>query len=90
MIVSALLSLVIWFLSLLFAPLTLLAFPQSVASVFMDGLGLILQGLRVLGAYTHLSYLLILFGVVAAFDAAVWLYKIIIWVLRKIPFLNIK
>lgn len=90
MLISALLSIVIWFLSLLFAPLTLLAFPQTVASVFMDGLGLILQGLRVIGAYTHLPYLLILFGLVAAFDAALWLYKIIMWILRKIPFLNIK
>lgn len=40
--------------------------------------------------YTPLNYLLILFGLILAVDAAILIYKFIMWILRKIPVLGIE
>ncbi|MBQ8921414.1 MAG: hypothetical protein IJ060_04540 [Oscillospiraceae bacterium] len=90
MIINALLRVVLVLLGILFAPLSLVALPASVSSIFLGAVGWLINGFRIIAVYTDLSYLLVLFGIVAAFDAVLWLYKIIMWILRKIPFLNIK
>lgn len=56
-------------------------------------LGILLEyistGIAILGAYFDMSYLLILFGIIILVDASVTAYKLIMWILSKIPVLNI-
>lgn len=46
-------------------------------------------GIGVLSSYTHIGYLLSLFSIFLVVEAAILVYKIIMWVLRKIPLLGI-
>lgn len=39
--------------------------------------------------YTPLGYLLILFGIIVTVDVAILLYKLVMWILRKIPLAGI-
>lgn len=47
-------------------------------------------GMAVLANYTHLGYLLVLFGIIVAVDVALFIYKVVMWVLRKIPVIGIE
>ena len=47
-------------------------------------------GMSILANYTHLGYLLVLFGLIVSVDVALLVYKIVMWVLRKIPVLGIE
>lgn len=90
MIISALLTLIIALLSVLFAPLSWVALPSNVANLFLSVIQYLIAGCKIIAAYTHFSYLVTLFGFVAIVDIALFGYKVIMWILRKIPFLNIK
>lgn len=45
-------------------------------------------GASILANYTPLSYLLSLFGILLAVDAAILIYHFVMWIIRKIPMLG--
>lgn len=90
MIINAALSVLLEVLGALFALIRFLPIPDAALSVFASGLAYIGQGLKFIAAYTHFSYLISLLVFVAAIDAAMLTYKIIMWAIRKIPFWSVK
>lgn len=45
-------------------------------------------GAGLLNNYVPLGYLLVLFGVLLAVDAAILIYHFVMWIIRKIPMLG--
>lgn len=89
MIITGLLSLLLAFLGLLLSPLSLLPIPEGVQSVLTTGIGYLMNGFEIIAAYTHFSYLLTLFTFVISMEIALFGYKVVMWIIRKIPFFNV-
>lgn len=81
------------FVYLIFYTLTVVIKVPAMPIKVTELLGVLVEyvstGIAILGNYCDMPYLLILFTAVATVDTAVLLYKIIMWVLRKIPILGI-
>lgn len=90
MIIKLLLQLVYQIFNVLTLPINIPDLPSEVNNVISTIIQYVGTGLGILENYTHLSYLLILFGVVVAIDLGLWLYKLIMFFVRKIPMLNIR
>lgn len=89
MLIKAILDVVYAIFSVLTAPINIPAMPDSVSTIMADALEYIRVGLQIVASYTHLSYLLVLFGIVVAVDVGILVYKFVMWVLRKIPMLGL-
>lgn len=90
MIINGLLTLLLWFLRLLLLPLKVVPLPSGVENVLSTGLSYVISGFEIVGAYTHLPYLLSLFTFVLGFELVILGYKAIMWIIRKIPFFGVK
>lgn len=89
MIVKGLISMLSGLIEWITAALNLPGLPPEVAQVAASVTQYLVTGLQIVANYTHLDYLLVLFGVVVAVDSGILAYKIIIWILKKIPMLGI-
>ncbi len=90
MIVNALIDMLYGLIDWLTSGLNIPALPEEVIQVAASVTQYLVMGLKFIANYTHLDYLLVLFGVVAAVDAGMLVYKFVMWVLRKIPMLGIE
>lgn len=90
MIIKLLLDLVYSIFNVLTLPINIPDLPPEINSVIATIIEYVGTGLAILQNYTHLSYLLILFGVIVAVDVGVWLYKLVMFFVRKIPMLNVR
>lgn len=90
MIIKLLLDLVYSIFNVLTLPINIPDLPQEINSVIATIIEYVGTGLAILQNYTHLSYLLILFGVIVAVDVGVWIYKLVMFFVRKIPMLNVR
>lgn len=90
MIIKLLLDLVYSIFNVLTLPINIPDLPTEINSVIATIIEYVGTGLAILQNYTHLSYLLILFGVIVAVDVGVWLYKLVMFFVRKIPMLNVR
>ena len=59
--------------------------PDQVQDVLDQALSYITPGIGILACYCDIDYLFVLFGVILAVDAGVLIYKLVMWVLKKIP-----
>lgn len=85
MIIEGLLTLFQRIIGLLLTPINIPSLPEGVQTVMQSVGTYITQGLGLIGAFVHLPFLLSLFAIVVIIDAAMLIYKFIVWVLRKIP-----
>lgn len=90
MIIKLLLDLIYTIFSVLTSPINIPDLPTEVNGYVSTLLEYIGTGLGILSNYTHLSYLLILFGCIIAIDLGLWLYKLVLFLIKKIPMLNIR
>lgn len=90
MIIKSILNVIYQLFKTLTVAINIPALPDSIAVVISDMCSYVSSGLAILAAYVDLPYLLILFGIVVAVDAALWLYKIVMYFVHKIPMANIK
>lgn len=90
MIIKALLDLIYSVFSLLTAPISIPGMPDEVKEFVATALDYIGTGIALLGNFTDIQYLLILFGITIAVDVGILLYKLVMWVIRKIPMLGIE
>ncbi len=90
MIIKGLMTLLYNVFSALTSAIDIPQFPEQVHTFLYDFLEYIQTGLQILAVYTHLEYLLILFGIVIVIDAAMLIYHFVMWVLKKIPMLGIE
>lgn len=90
MIINALLTVLLSLLSALLLPFRMIAFPASVANIILQLIGYIGTGARVMKYFTHWSYISGLLAFIISMQAFVSGYHLIMWCLKKIPFINIK
>lgn len=90
MIVEALMQLVFNLFALLTTPIAIPSMPESVHTYLTYALGFLSQGAGILACYVDLGYLIVLLGVVLAVDAGILVYKLVMWIIRKIPMLGIQ
>lgn len=90
MIINACLVIITAFLRLLLTPLTLITFPASVASVMARFLLILAEGTKFVSAFFHPAYVGGLLAFVVSVNLFMNGYRLIMWILRKIPFLNIE
>lgn len=64
--------------------------PESIYNIFQEILWVAQDGAIVLGAYTHLPYLFVLFGIIFVVDTAINVYYVVMWIIKKIPVLGIE
>lgn len=89
MIIKLLIDLIYTVISVLTLPINIPDLPSEVSTYIATAVEYIGTGLGILNNYTHLSYLLTLFGVVLAVDVGLALYKLVMFIIKKIPMLNI-
>ena len=68
------------------------AFPASFQDVYDTAIGYLETGFQILTSFlgsTTMSYLSVLFGLIIAMNGMYALYSFIMWVLEKIPFIDI-
>lgn len=63
--------------------------PENVLEYLNIFFEYISAGASILSNYTPLEYLLTLFMLIVSVDAGIFLYHLVMWVLRKIPLLDI-
>lgn len=90
MIVETLMRVVYSLFSLLTTPIQIPSLPESVHDILSMVLGYIGTGGQILAAYTDLGYLVSLFVVVVGVDAGMLIYKLVMWIIKKIPMLGIE
>lgn len=90
MIISALMSLLLVVFSALTLPISIPAMGDGIKEVLAIGLDYIMSGVAIVANYTNFSYLLSLFSMIMIVDAGCMVYKVVMWVLRKIPLLGIE
>lgn len=88
MIIEALMQVVYRLFAILTSPINIPSLPDGVKTVMSDVLGYLETGIALLANYTDLEYLLVLFGLIIAVDVGILLYKLVMWILRKIPMLG--
>lgn len=89
MIIKALLDLIYGVFSLLTAPIDIPGMPEEVSQMIATMLEYVAMGISFMGNFVNMSYLLVLFGIIVAVDVGMLLYKLVMWVIRKIPMLNV-
>lgn len=62
--------------------------PEQVEPYIDTMFDYLVAGAGILANYTPLDYLLILFSVLLAVDAAILIYHFVMWILKKIPMLS--
>lgn len=91
MLIEALLNLVLAILRyFFFSPQAeLAAVPSKFATVIATAAAYIIDGIRIVNCYIDETYIAALLAFVLVLDAFILLYRVVMWVLRKIPFLSI-
>lgn len=90
MIIEALLNLIFGLLKLVFGWLELPAFPEALTSSINQFFDLIFQNLTLLGFFIRPSTIAICVPVLILIINFERIYKFTMWLLRKIPFINIQ
>ena len=90
MIVNALMTLLLSVFGVLTLPIDIPSMPDSVKEVLAIALDYITSGMAIVANFTNFGYLVTLFTLVLIADAGIMVYKVVMWVLRKIPVLGIE
>lgn len=90
MIIELCLNLVAALLRVLLLPFQIAQLPATFASTFLTFSTYVIEGFRVVAAYIDTVYIGTLFSFVFSVSALMNGYRFVMWILKKIPFLNIK
>lgn len=83
MIIKLLFELIYNVFSILTLPINLPSLPNEVMTYIDTVLQYIGVGLGILSNFTHLQYLLLLFGIIIAIDVGILVYKLVMFVIKK-------
>ena len=89
MIIEALMNVIYLVVQVLTIPINIPNLPTEVHTYIDTIIEYIGTGIGILSNYCHLSYLLTLFAVVIAVDVGLWLYRLVMFVLKKIPMISV-
>lgn len=90
MIIELLMNLIYTVFEFLTTPIDIPDLPSKLASTIDTAFEYIYTGVGILGNYTHYHYLMSLFMVIVAVEVGIHLYQLVMFILKKIPMLNIK
>lgn len=90
MIIELLLTAFFNIISLLFAPINIPSIPVEVFIYIRSFISYIATGKAILSMFVPIDYFLVLFGIVIIIEAAILIYHFVMWILKKIPMVNIK
>lgn len=89
MLFQGLLNLLLWLFGAVLTMLEIPTFELDVAGIVAEFVAYIAVGVKILKAYTPYTFMLVLLGIVILIRAFEILYHFIMWILRKLPFVNI-
>lgn len=90
MLIEAVFGVIAWILDLLLLPMDIQELPETFYTVLGTLIAKLIRGATIISNYIHGTYIVALLGFVVAFDTAILVYHVILYILRKIPFINIK
>lgn len=90
MIIEMIMSVIYNVFELLTTPIDIPDLPSSLADILGRFYEYIYMGIGVISNYTHYSYLVTLFMLIVAVELGINIYKLVMFILRKIPMLSIK
>lgn len=90
MLGNALLNIALWIVELILNAIEFASLPTQAGTVFMTALAYIIDGFAILNAYFDLTYIFSLLSFIILWDSVKMMYDIFFWVMRKVPFLNIR
>ena len=90
MLIEGLLNLLYSVFALLTSVINIPSLPDNVMTSMNEFFEYVQAGVGILAAYSHVNYLLLLFGIIISVDIGILVYKFVMWVIKKIPFLGIK
>lgn len=90
MIISGFMDVLYNIFRVLTAPISIPQLPAEVGGFIDTMVSYVGAGLGIVANYTHIQYLLVLFGIVIAIDVGLWIYKLVMFLIHKIPLANIK
>lgn len=90
MIIKGLLELLYGVFAILTLPISIPEFPDSIKEVLATALDYITSGVGIVSQFFDLNYLFMLFSLFLIIEGALLVYKLVMWVLRKIPMLSIE
>lgn len=90
MLIEALLNHWVNLFSILFAPIDIPPLPDEAREIMDQVLSYLKTGFQLLANWTHLDYLLVLFGIMVGVDAAILIYNLVMWIIKKIPMLGME
>lgn len=89
MLIETLMDIFYSVFAFLLTPIDIPNLPDKFYDVIDVVFGYMSDGIAVLSVYTHIEYLTLLFSIIIAVDVGMLLYRMIMWILRKIPLLSI-
>lgn len=90
MLIELLMGGIMWILKLLLLPMDIEGLPETFYTVLGTLIAKLIRGATIASTYVHGTYIAALLTFVIAFDAGILIYHVILFILRKIPFINIK
>lgn len=89
MIIETLMNILYKVFSALTSFINIPSLPDAISGYMDTALGYIGSGVQILATFTHLQYLLVLFGIILAVDVGIGIYHFVMWILKKIPMLGV-
>ena len=89
MIIHLLSQLLLAVLRLLLLPASTIVFPIQVSGVILQIIQYIATGAGVMKTFTDWSYISSLFAFIISLEVFTSAYHVVMWVLKKVPFINI-
>lgn len=90
MLIELLMGGFMWIIKLLLLPMDIEDLPETFYTVLGTLVAKLIRAATIISVYIHGTYIAALLAFVLAFDAAILMYHVILFILRKIPFINIK
>ena len=89
MIVELLIDLIYGVFAVLTLPINIPGMPEEVKEIIAIAIDYITSGVGIVSQFFDLNYLFMLFSLIIIVDAAIYVYKLVMWVLNKIPMIDI-
>lgn len=90
MLIQIFLNLFLGLLHLFLFPLRIQALPEGFATTFAAFVVMMADGIRFINNYIDVAYISSLFAFIVALNALHNAYRFGMWLIKKIPFVNIK
>lgn len=89
MLIILLLNSIYTLFALLLSPVSIPSMPEDAITLAGNIGEYISMGTGILSVYTDLGYLISLFSLVLIVDGIIMIYRLVMWVIRKIPLINV-